>query len=131
MKSPSLVLILSALVVAGCARSPRDSAEQRLRKVDPARLRAEAAVLYKNLFASEAATYTVIKSSAWPATFRAIEPLQVGAYRDGFALATHRDAGVESGLYVLPAQMDVVPVSKGRARFDRVADGIYWYSFQP
>lgn len=122
---------LFALLLAGCGETPREKAEARLRKLDAAVLRGEAAKLYKDLFASSAPPYSVIKVGAWPASFRALDPLQVGAYRDGFTLSFHLRGGVESGIYVIPAQMDVEPESKGRARFERIADGIYWYSFQP
>jgi hypothetical protein len=125
------LLSLILLALASCSRSPREEAEKRLKKIDIARLRLEAAVLYKNMYASAGPSYTVIKVGGWPESFRALEPKQVGAYRDGFTLAFKQNGEFESGLYITPAQMDVQPHSTARAQFERIADGIYWYSFQP
>lgn len=126
-----LPLLSLLLALAGCSRSPREEAEKRLKTSDLARLRMDAAVLYKNMYASAGPAYTVIKPGSWPASFRALEPKQVGAYRDGFTLAFKQNGEIESGIYVTPAQMDVQPHSTARAQFERITDGIYWYSFQP
>jgi hypothetical protein len=122
--------LLFAALAAGCGDSPRAATEKRLRKADLARLRADAAVLYKDLHASATPDYFIIKEGNWPASFRALEPVEVGAYRDGFTLACTQGADLESGLYVTPAQMDAQPHSTERAHFERLADGIYWYSFK-
>lgn len=120
--------LLCLLALAGCT-SPRRRAEDVLRKVGPQALRSDAAVLYKNLFASTAPDYSAVKNTEWSAAFRAFAPKQVGAYRDGIALALDVDGDTESGIYVIPAGMDVSPRAKERNRFERIADGIYWYSF--
>lgn len=93
------------------------------------RLREEAALIYKDLFAGEAPAYASIKRDDWPGLFRAFEPENVGAYRDGFALALVRTRDRESGLYVIPAQMEVQPRATARTHFERIEEGIYWYSF--
>lgn len=127
-----LFLLLLTSVLGGCGgASTREKAEERLRAADLARLRHDAAVLYKNLHASTGPAYTVIKSSNWPESFRALGPVEVGAYADGFTLAFEQSGQNEAGLYVTPAQMDVVPQPSERAHFERMADGIYWYSFKP
>lgn len=126
-----VLLLLLAFAVAGCSQSPRERAEARLRKFDVAALRQQAAVLYKNMHASAGPTYIVIKQNAWPPAFAAFGPTQVGAYLDGFTLALEQSGGREAGLYVIPAQMDVVPRSSDRAHFEPISEGIYWYSFQP
>jgi hypothetical protein len=114
---------------AGCS-SPRRKAERVLEKVGTARLREQAALMYKDLFAGEAPAYAAIKRNDWPALFRAFEPQQVGAYRDGFALALMRTRDRESGLYIIPALMDVEPRATKRSRFERIDEGVYWYSFE-
>ena len=53
----------------------------------------------------------------------------MGVYRDGFALALTSDRGTESGIYVIPAHSDIEPRATIRTRFERMADGVYWYSF--
>jgi len=121
-------LLLAALVLIGCG-SPRKTAEATLRKVGVDRVRKEAAVLYKNLFAGPGPAFFTIKVNDCPSTFQALSPLHVGAYRDGFSLAKMRTADVEEGFYVIPLGMDVVPTSKDRAHFAPLAPGIYWYTF--
>lgn len=126
-----VLLLLFACALAGCGKSSREKAEERLRQSDVAALRQQAAVLYKNMHASAGPNYVVIKQSGWPPAFAAFGPTQVGAYLDGFTLAVEKSGGREAGIYVIPAQMDVVPRSSDRAHFEPIIDGIYWYSFQP
>jgi hypothetical protein len=120
-----------ALLTSACSPTPRQAAEAHLRSIGAERMRKESAVLYKNLFASTAPAFTVIKADAWPPSFRGFSPIQVGAYRDGFSLALQRTSGAESGVYVVPEGMELEPRSQGRAHFDRIAEGIYWYVFEP
>ena len=121
-------LLLAALVLSGCG-SPRKSAEAALRKVGTDRVRKEAAVFYKNLFAGPAPTFFTIKLNDCPPAFQALAPLHVGAYPDGFSLAKVRTAEAEEGYYVIPFGMDIVPVSKNRAHFTPLTEGVYWYRF--
>lgn len=123
-----ILLCLLALATAGCM-SPRRQATAVLKTVGPAALRNEAAILYKDLFASKAPDVVSVKNTEWRASFRAFEPKKVGAYSDGFALALQIDGDIESGLYVIPAQMDVKPRPKPGTRFEQITDGIYWYTF--
>ena len=116
--------------IGGCS-SPRRTAEKTLEQVGADRLRTEAAVLYKNLFAGVSTSFYTIKVKDCPATFRMFQPQHVVAYRDGFSLALVRGATGESGIHVVPAQMDVSPSAGRRVRFEKIADGIYWYSFKP
>ena len=124
---PTLLCLL-ALATPGCT-SPRRHAIEALDRVGSDALRKDAALLYKNLFASTAPDYSAVKSTEWRPSFRSLEPKQVGAYRDGFALALMIDGDTESGLYVIPAGMDVKPRATNRNRFEQVRDGIYWYTF--
>ena len=123
-----LPLLLCLLALASCT-PPRRHAEKLLREIGPAQLREEAAVLYKDFFAANAPDYSTVKETQWPAVFGAFQPDHIGAYRDGFALALTSDRDTESGLYIIPAQMNHEPHATARSRFERLADGIYWYSF--
>jgi len=125
----SILLATFTLAVTGCARPERD-ARKVLHRVGAGALRQQAALLYKDVFAAPKTGLITIKRQDWPASFAAFEPLSVGAYRDGFALAIERESGRESGVYVIPAQMDVRPRQTQRTRFTRIEDGIYWYVFE-
>jgi hypothetical protein len=112
-----------------CTR-PEGKARETVRRVGVEALRWQAAMLYKNVFAAPVAGLMTIKRNDWPPAFATFAPLTVGAYRDGFALALVRDGERESGIYVIPAHMDVEPRPTQRSRFERIEDGIYWYVFQ-
>lgn len=131
MSTRLIPMLLSTALLAGCHPSPREKADRRVREMDTKRLRADAAVLYKDVFASASSALISIKESAWPASFRRFEPMRVNAYRDGFSLVLDKTGEVESGIYVVPEAMEIEPRPTERARFERVADGIFWYSFQP
>ncbi len=123
-------LLLSALVaMAPACSSRRSSAEEKLDAVGVDELRREAALLYKNVFASTAPSFVTVKPKDWPASFRAFAPKHVGAYRDGFSLALETDDAAEAGLYIVPQHMEVSPNPGRNAKFERIRDGIYWYSF--
>jgi hypothetical protein len=126
-----LLVVAGGLMVAFLMRplSPRQRAEKVLRKVGPGPLREAAAALYKDMFAASVHGYLVVKDTSWPKQFSAFAPSHVGAWRDGFALALTRDHDTESGIYVIPAHSDLQPRATTRSRFERMADGIYWYSF--
>ena len=122
--------ILAACVasVLGCA-DPRSRAEATLRAVGAEALRKDAAVLYKQLFAGRGTDFIVVRASQRPASFKRFAPVRVGAYPDGLSLALRVDADSESGLYVVPLHMDHTPSGAAGAKFHKLADGIYWYSF--
>jgi hypothetical protein len=101
-----------------------------MRTIGAEQLRKDAAILYKDLFSSTAPAFASLKQDSWPESFRKIAPLSVGAYADGFSLAMEHEGGEEAGLYVVPVQMDLQPATRGRAHFEPIADGIYWYTFR-
>jgi hypothetical protein len=136
--SKRLLLILSLLVIAGgCltaayfirVTSPRWRAEKVLFQIGPEPLREAAARLYKDQFAAHVADYLTLKDNQCPSQFSAFKPNYVGAYRDGFALALTSDQKSEAGIYVIPAHTDLQPRVTSRWRYERLADGVYWYSF--
>ena len=123
-----LILALCAASLCGCA-DPRSKAEETLRAVGAGTLRKDAAVLYKQLFAGRGTDFIVVRASQWPESFKRFKPVRVGAYPDGLSLALLVDADSESGLYAVPLHMDHAPSGAAGARFQKLADGIYWYSF--
>jgi hypothetical protein len=123
-----ILLCLLAYLLASCA-PPRKKAENLLKEIGPARLREDVAPLYKNTFAGNMPGGVTIRSEDWPRLVRAFNPEHVSVYRDGFSLALDRDRNMESGLYVVPAQMDVKPRPTERTRFEPIGEGVYWYSF--
>lgn len=125
----SLALATLTVAVGSCTR-PERKARGVLQRVGAGALRQQAAVLYKDLFAAPKTGLITIKRGDWPAGFALFEPLSVGAYRDGFALALERGSERESGIYVIPAQMDVQPRGTQRTHFERIEEGIYWYVFE-
>ena len=127
MKSVILTL-LCAVFLAGCA-GPRDKAIKTLDRVGAEKLRHDAAVLYKDLFAGRGPDLTVLKPGQWPKSFEAFHPLYVGAYLDGFVCALRKGEDTESGIYIIPSGMEHEPRNTDRASYERLSDGIYWYSF--
>lgn len=100
-----------------------------MNKVGVARLREDAARFYKDMFARPTAEFTPLKPVHWPASFHEMRPLQVGVYRDGFTLTFYSKPNLESGLYVVPLQMDHIPAERPNVKYEPVVEGIYWYSF--
>jgi hypothetical protein len=122
----SVVICLS--LVTGCA-DPKQRAAELVRRNDVTRLRRDAALLYKDLFAGHGEKFFAVRSKSWPKSFKAFSPIRVGAYRDGISLALEASSAAESGLYIIPWQMDVVPSTNRGAQFQQLAEGVYWYSF--
>jgi hypothetical protein len=122
---------LPAAAIALCAfascSDPGADARARIKQADVKKLRFEAAKLYKQLRAAPGPDYIAVKKSLWPASFAALKPRTVGLHIDGFAVALVGESGSESGVHIVPATMTVVP-SGTRARYERIEDGIYWYS---
>jgi hypothetical protein len=123
-----LVLCLLVFLLAAC-RGPRERAVERLNSVGPDRLRHDAALLYRELFNTRGMDFVVIRPMDWPPSFKAIAPIRIGAYPDGISLATYSRNDVESGLYIVPQSMDHEPGNVRGGHFEKVAEGIYWYSF--
>lgn len=119
-----------ALGLGGCD-TPRQKAERLLAKLDTDKLRHEAALMSKVLYAGGAPLSPNLKPADWPPSFRPLAPLEVTAYPDGFSLLIERQGLSYSGIYIVPASMDVEPRTRDRAHFERIRDGIYWYTFSP
>ncbi|MEA3208438.1 MAG: hypothetical protein QOE70_1495 [Chthoniobacter sp.] len=119
---------LLTLALASCS-NPRTRAEQMLRKVGAEQLRRDAAFLYKDIFAAHETDFIVIRPKNLPASFQRFEPVRAGAYQDGITITLKVRSNTEAGLYVVPMSMDSVPSSARGGQFQKLAEGIYWYSF--
>lgn len=113
------------LLLAACA----DLRKEAVAKIDAAEakeLRIETAKIYKDLRGRYATEYIPLKPAAWPARFKKYKPKRVGLYPDGIALVLDGDATSEQGLHITPLTMDLAP-TRGRIRYEKVQDGVYWY----
>jgi len=124
-----LGMIGALLVLAGCGADHRQTAEKTLREIGPTALRRDAAGFYKQLFVAPTGQYFLPKLDHCPSSFQRFHPLRVRAYADGFGLALADVRGLEEGLYVVPLGMDNAPRASRHAIFERIDDGLYWYSF--
>jgi hypothetical protein len=124
----ALALLLCILTLAACS-NPRSRAERALRKLDVQTLRMDAARLYKDLYAARGLEFIVLKNKKLPRSFQQLEPLRACAYPDGFSLAFESDADQERGLYIVPLHMPHTPANSATATYEKIADGVYWYSF--
>lgn len=100
-----------------------------LETVTAAQLRLDAALLHKRIFAGHGTDFVLVRAAEWPASFRSFAPMRVSAYPDGVGLTLAAKSDHESGLYIVPASMDHSPSASHGSKFQRLADGIYWYSF--
>ena len=94
-------------------------------------LRKDCAVFYKNIFAEHRQTIAVVNQQYWSWSFQQLEPKRITAYPDGFALCLESKGDSESGLYVIPLGMEVEPKATAWASYEKISDGIFWYSFKP
>jgi len=117
-----------SLLLAACS-NPRERAGKTLEKVTADQLRRDAAVLYKRLFAGHGSDFVVVRAKDWPESFQRFSPVRVGAYPDGISLALESKDSGEAGIYIVPATMEHQPSLAHGGRFERMADGVYWYSF--
>lgn len=117
-----------ALALAACS-SPRERAASTLAQVGAGQLRSDAALLYKRIFAGHGTDFVVVRPREWPQSFRSFAPIRVGAYPDGISIALESKDSGEAGIYIVPATMEHRPPAAPGARFERLADGVYWYAF--
>ncbi|HYR56972.1 MAG TPA: hypothetical protein VEO95_00005, partial [Chthoniobacteraceae bacterium] len=130
MRPLRAVLILACVLVCSACGDARQRAEREIRRDGGQQLRRDAARLYMQVFTAHGRPdFVDIWYKDWPRSIQQIAPLHVGAYHDGISIALSANDRGESGLYVVPESMDHVPASTSGVSFQKVADGIYWYSF--
>ena len=123
-----LLLALAFVLIAACS-DPRAQARDRLHGVDRQHLRLDAARLYKQLYAATGPEFIILKQAQWPEAFRALKPIRIGCYRDGFSLALADDSVNETGLHIQPLGITHPPIA-GKLTYERLEEGIYWYSLK-
>jgi hypothetical protein len=126
-----LLIFGCILLAAGCSGGARKRAERELHNGGAERLRDDAARLYKDTFAAHGKPgFVEVPYKTWPPSFQKLRPLHVGAYLDGISIALEAEEGGESGFYIVPKSMEHEPSGEHGAKYERLADGIYWYSFE-
>ena len=102
-----------------------------MQRVDAGQLRKDAAIFYKNIFAEHRKTIPTVSPQYWSYAFKRLEPQRITAYPDGFAFCLEILGDTESGLYVVPLGMEVEPKPTAWAVYEKISEGIFWYSFKP
>lgn len=115
-------------ILASCS-DPREQAISRLQKLDKQALRLDAAKLYKQIYAAPGTDFLTVKQSQWPETFNALQPISVNCHRDGFSISIAEDSILEVGLHIQPLGVTSAPAASS-AKYERLEEGIYWYSFK-
>ena len=130
MRLPRCCLpLLAALLFTSCD-SPRDEATGRLRKAGVTDLLTDAARLHTQFFAAPSQDYFPLKPAQWPESAKKLHPLRIGLYRDGLAIALREEPGVEFGLHIVPRGVPEPPNPTPYTHYDRLEDGIYWYTLK-
>ncbi len=126
----AIPILISTLLLAGCTDT-RGRALKTMEHFKPAQLRREVALYYKNIFAEHQKTSVPVGAKFWSEAFTALRPERITAYPDGFAFCLETNGDAESGLYIVPEGMDVAPKPTAWASYEKLHEGIYWYSFKP
>jgi len=130
MSSLRVALLLACALLSVACSDPRHRAETQLRNGGDKRLRHDAALLYLKIFSGHGKPdFVNVWYKDWPPSFQKLAPRDVGAYIDGFSIALASENLSQRGLYVVPESMDQEPKATPGTRFEKLADGIYWYSF--
>jgi len=120
---------MAMLLFAGCD-SPRDRAAARVRGSDGEKLRFESARLHTQFFAAQGKEFAPVASALWPECIGKLKPARVGLYKDGLTVALAETDGMESGLHIVPSGVNLHPKDTPTTRYERLAEGIYWYEMK-
>jgi hypothetical protein len=126
----ALLLLIPTLLCAGCS-DPRRQAEKTVKRVTAKQLRKEVALYYKNIFAEHRKTIFTVSPQYWSSSFNELHPERITAYPDGFAFCLEIRGDAESGLYIVPQGMEHDPKPTPWASYEKLSEGIFWYSFKP
>jgi len=121
--------LLAALLLAACD-NPRTEAIARLRKANIPALRTDAARLHTQFLQTPDVDYMPLKSNLWPDNLRKLKPIRIGLYRDGLAVALREEPGFEFGLHFIPMGVARPPNPSKYVRYERLEDGVYWYTLE-
>jgi hypothetical protein len=123
-------ILIFTLLISGCSDS-REQAMKTVKRVTPEQLRLDAAKFYKDMYAGPRNTLVQLNKENWTRSFAELNPDRITAYVDGFAFRLESSGDSESGLYVVPLGMDIEPKQTDVASFEKISEGIFWYSFKP
>ena len=125
------LILISTLLLAGCTDT-RGRALKTMKRFKDDQLRREVALFYKDAFAEHRKIKSVtMMPKYWSQAFQDLRPERITAYQDGFAFCLEIKGDAESGLYIVPLGMDVAPKPTPWASYEKLSDGIFWYSFNP
>ena len=122
-----LLLLLALLPLAACS-DPRSNSLSRLRRADAAGLRAEVAQLTAKLLRPAGPELVPVQPELWPAAFLKLRPLRMNLYRDGLAISLVAAPGLEYGLHIVPVGASEILKSTERTQYEKVQDGIYYFT---
>ena len=126
----AIPFLISALLLAACTDA-RGRATKTVKRVTAKQLRTEVAVYYKDVFAGHRKTIVTLNPQYWSWSFNELHPERITAYPDGFAFCMETRGDAESGLYIVPLGMEHDPAPTPWASYEKLSEGIYWYSFKP
>jgi len=112
-------------LLAACSNR-REQIRTRLSQANLPELRKDAARLYVHLRPGRAPEFIALKKTQWPESFKKLQPIRVGCYKDGFTLVMEGEAASERGLHIVPIGMTVTPAAES-VRYEKLEEGIYWY----
>ena len=121
------LLLLAVLTLAACT-DPRSNSLSRLRHADAAELRTEVARLYTRLLPGSSPSLVPVSPELWPAALLKLRPIRLNLYRDGLAVSLHATPGFEYGLHIIPAGVTEELSSTERTQYEKVQDGIYYFT---
>ena len=126
----AFLILFFALLFAGCSDA-RGRALKTMKRFKQDQLRREVALFYKDVFAQHQKMVVTLNPTYWSQAFTDLKPERITAYPDGFAFRLEVNGDAESGLYIVPLGMDVEPKPTPWASYEKLSEGIYWYSFKP
>ena len=124
------LILIFALLLAGCT-DPRGRALKTMQRFKQDQLRREVALFYKDAFAEHRKTSVAMNPKYWSQAFNDLRPERITAYPDGFAFCLEAKGDAESGLYIVPLGMEHEPKPTPWASYEKLSEGIFWYSFKP
>ena len=126
----AFLIFIFALHFTGCGDA-RGRALRTMKRFKQDQLRREVALFYKDVFAQHQKMVVTLDSKYWSQAFADLRPERITAYPDGFAFRLESNGDAESGLYIVPLGMDLEPKPTPWASYEKLNEGIYWYSFKP
>jgi len=122
-----LLFLIAAMSLASCT-DPRANSISRLHHADAVELRTEVTRLYTKLFPASGPAMVPVRPELWPAVLLKLRPLRMNLYRDGLAVSLQASPGFEYGLHILPAGATERMESTERTQYEKLQEGIYYFT---